>query len=735
MIVRVAVGLARNPTPEHRWRRVAVLVSATVFMLLILAAASVVVMMHRESERVEQRTALLASEPSPTDLDLAYGDDVWRGEQYLAVWMEPAGEKRPILPPGMDQLPEPGQAVVSPALDREAASNPDLAKRYPNRLVLDSVGVRSEDELFAYIRVPEDRTISGDLVKELSGDTEAVRVRAFGLPTGNSTSYGLDPLSPTPTVSQTVAGVVGFLIVPGLIVLTVGLAAASVVRERRFEVLRWIGASRRTLAALAILETMLLAVPGLVAATIFWTIISPSLERVPFVGHTAVRGDLELPWWLLLAGLGAGVAVTALVAIMVTTGTSILRRAETARPRPASERVSLTLLRAAPLSIAFLLLALGWLIRGPIGGIFNLGGIVAMIAGVPFVFPNVLRATGIMLGKLKSVPASIAGRGLEWDPLRAARPFLGVAALLIVTLAGSGYIALAGQVGTSSLPTEGTQPAVIIEWLDPQPDDFIRLSNAIGAGLVVPFGEGAHEHENGRTHEHSNGDALVIGAKCSQLAPYFPGTSCSSEAPYRLAEDMERKLTETMAPAAHSPDTEVRLAPAQDIAMDGRALAIDNAPLETLEGRVRGAAMRLLPAPYVYSWLSSLGQASPLVSWIAGGIVAAAIALTLGCLTSLIDRLLGTHRHRRHLLNLGVSPRRLAAIEAWLFAAPYGSVAAISFCAGLMVCVLIVGIFPEDITMPWRGVIITLGIALVVGLAGTMSMALFGAKSVRENPE
>jgi len=37
----------------------------------------------------------------------------------------------------------------------------------------------------------------------------------------------------------------------------------------------------------------------------------------------------------------------------------------------------------------------------------------------------------------------------------------------------------------------------------------------------------------------------------------------------------------------------------------------------------------------------------------------------------LVDRLLATRLSRRHLLALGLTPRRLASLEAWLFAVPY----------------------------------------------------------------
>lgn len=169
MIFRIAAGLTWNSALEHRWRRVAVPVSAAVFMLMMLAGSSVVAMVQREAHRDAARTALVATKPSPEDLLLTRGDDVWGGEQFAVIWIEPAGEAKPVLPPGMTRFPKPGQAVVSPELDRLSSHDPALAARYPNHLVLKPDGIRSGGELFAYVRMPEDRTLAGNL--------RAVRVR------------------------------------------------------------------------------------------------------------------------------------------------------------------------------------------------------------------------------------------------------------------------------------------------------------------------------------------------------------------------------------------------------------------------------------------------------------------------------------------------------------------------------------------------------------------------------
>lgn len=708
MIFRIAAGLACNPAPEHRWRRVTVPVAAAIFMLLLLIATSIVSMIQLEAQRTEQRSALWADTPSATDLFLAVRDDVWRGEQFPVVWMEPAGEEKPVLPPGVEQVPEPGQAIVSPALARMASRNPELARRYPNRAVLGSEGIRSGDELFAYVRIPEGRT--------LEEDSTADRIHAFGTTSGNGSFTPLSMQPPVP-IMPVAAGVLGFLVLPGLVVLAVGLAAASEVRDKRFGVLRWLGASSRTLVALAVLETLILAFLGLVAATVFWSVLSRRLEWIPIVGHGIVRGDLMLPWWVLVVELCVGVVVTAVLAIAVTTILpAILHRHTNAGPRPASERISMTPLRTLPLVAAVIAFVLGGVVGGNLAGTLNLFGILAAIIGVPLILPSALRVVGARLGRLESVPASIAGRGLQWDPVRAARPFVGVATLLVVALAGSGFIAVARYVETTP-PTNSQTQAVAVRWLDPQPSDSTRLANGLGSGLVAP------------TYE--NGNKLIVGADCYKLAQYFSKANCNPEAPFKLPAEIEPILAETS--LYGGPTTEVRLASADEVTAGGSALVLDNSSLKALDGRVREAAMQTLPAPYVYSPLSFVMRESPLVPWIIGGVTVAAISLATGCLLSLVDRLLVARKNHRHLLNLGLASRRLLALEAWLFAAPYAAVVGVGLCAGVAICSLMAGI--SGVPVPWPTVGLLVGIAVLIGLLGVAGVTLFGARGVHENTE
>lgn len=97
------------------------------------------------------------------------------------------------------------------------------------------------------------------------------------------------------------AGLLVGLVIPGLVVLAVGLSAGSSMRTRRFDVLHALGVSRATQRRVGTEETMILALPGALIGTLGWAVASPWLASVPVVGRRVVRGDPTLPWWALLA--------------------------------------------------------------------------------------------------------------------------------------------------------------------------------------------------------------------------------------------------------------------------------------------------------------------------------------------------------------------------------------------------------------------------------------------------
>jgi hypothetical protein len=124
---------------------------------------------------------------------------------------------------------------------------------------------------------------------------------------------------------------------------------------------------------------------------------------------------------------------------------------------------------------------------------------------------------------------------------------------------------------------------------------------------------------------------------------------------------------------------------------------------------------------------------SPLIPWLMSGLAISILVLGLGCLLSLVDRMLGARKHHRHLVNLGLVPRQLVQLEAWQFAVPYVAVATLGTTVGLLICNLITG--GTSTPFPWQAMGTVIAVVVTIGLIGTVSVALLGARSIQESPE
>ena len=719
-LLRLAVGLARSSAPEHRWRRLAVPLSALLFMVLVLAATSVVVMVQRQNDRDAGRRVEISSRPAATDAFMRFGTDVWASKRIVLAWIEPATRvDTPVLPPGMERFPEPGQAVVSPELARLVDANPALTRRYGRPLVLGEQGLQTGGELLAYLRPPAGRRIGGeDSAVQRRGGQWLGRgpvIRASGFGRGSGLSPG-EPVS-TAEVAQAAFGLLG---PPALIVLMIGLAAASRVRDHRFQVLAALGAPRRTVRALAALESLVLAVPALMAAALVWAIVTPRVVELPLLDYRVVRGDLVMPLWLLGAEF---IAAMALCAAGSVAALEVRRRRLT--PRPVQEGSGLSALAIAPLAGAAGAFVLAGVIGGDAAPRLNALGITLVIAGTPLMLPALLRSVGRVVGRSRRVALSLAGSAMTWDPRRAARPFMGLGALVVVALVAAGYTALmihSSEEGRAS----GDAHAVSVEWREAEAGDLARLEAELGTGLVVPFQRGSG-HDGASVHIH--GADLAIGASCPRLATAIRALECDPDDPYVLSGAAARRLA-TVVGVGSEPG--IGLVPRSRLERSGAAFTLDDSSLRALDESTRTAALAAVPAPIVGSAIDREAVTSSLVGWIGAGGIVAALALAIACLLSLVDRLLAARQQHRHLLNLGISPSQMTVLTGALFAVPYGVMAAFGLGTGLVICFMLLD---PGVPVPRAAIAATVGTTVAVGVAGSGLLAAYGSRQTLREAE
>lgn len=699
MIGRLAVELAFSREPEHRWRQVATPVAVVVAVTLVMIGASVIALFQREVARKDVRAPTVAMSASPSDLLLSETPAEWNGESFSVMWIEPAGDAASVIPPGLDALPEPGQAAVSPALDRAIRSDPDLAGRFPNRIVIGNAGTQSGDELFAYVRVPEGRTL---------GET-ALRVSGFG--------RSVEPLDQEMVAGATVQvdhtvrdGALGAMAsawLPALIILWVGVTAGSSARDRRVDLLARLGASRRQIRLLVAIETLVLVAPAALAASIAAAVALASMTRIPIVDRFVLPGDLGLPVAVVVAVVGIVTVLTLDIAWLTTDG-----RPQSPPPtRARTSAVGFAGLRLLPVAVSAAAVMTGFVLGGETGSFLKVLGLIATVVAVPVLMPILVRIAGELVAEGRSLVSLLAGRAMSREAGRVTRPFATLASVVVIALLATAYMALASRIERS--PTAQIDGTVVgLSWLDQQAGDLESIRRALPGIDLVPV----------RQAEMSG--TVTIEASCPALASLGLLRDCAEGDSWRLTPEDRQQL----AFLVRMPPDSIRLSPPAAPGERVSLLVFDRTGRDAhaTMADVGEVAVRLLGPSSVVVLDVRVLRSSPLVDWLRGAVAVALVGLFTAGLVASVDRIIATRRRRRVLGWIGAAPRFLRRLEGWLFVLPYSVVALGSFMAGLAICVLVAA--STDIGMPWRGIGGTAVLVTITGAIGAVAVMTLGVR-------
>lgn len=697
MMARLGLRLAMSRSPEHRWRQVALPAAVAGSLLAVLLWPGLVRMAGRQQARIEDRAPVLGQADGPRDLLMAPRADAWAGKQYAVTWLAASSEAVPVLPPGVGRLPGPGEAFVSPALDRLARREPLLASRYPNREVIGDEGILSGDELLAYVGLPADRVPSN-----------AFLVNGFGSGAGGSNRRGFELAEP-PSPKHVAAGGALFLALPALIALVAGASVASRTRDHRFRVLHWLGAPPSALVKLAVAETLVLTAPPAIAVTVAWTALSGSIGLIPILNVHPLKGDLAIPW-PLAAIEAAGVVAAACVFSAMGAVLQNRRRGEGTRAVVGSP--ALSWVRALPLTVALLSLVARPLVHGSAHDGLLLLAIAAGTLGLVVLLPVLMRWCGQLLGSGRSVLLLLAGRSLAWDPIRVARSHAGAVVLITLVLVGIGYIAWR-DAEVRAAPLE-SRAGISVGWPNEKPGDLERLGESL-PGLVLA-----------RWRWSPDGSVAEVEAPCDRLAP-VAGLTCDSSHPYALDGAGVAALARLLGapPGMGVAVTLVdHLAPSESTG--GQVLVLGSGDPLPLEDRVRTAAMLMLPASVVRGPSEAGMSYGPAHHWTIAGMTMAAIVLGAATLLAAVDRRLAREREGTRLRRLGMGERSIKALEAAMVAVPFATAVLASGALGLLFCRLILDQAQTPAPMPWGPIGSLSAVVAGAALAGGLAVAVFG---------
>lgn len=480
--VRFALAVAFSRDRRALWRQVSLIVGSAIAVVTVLLTVAVPLASSEGYQHGAARSPLytastpdggVGSSPDGAKVEIVSRGTLAAGQQVATVWIRPAAghESDPdVVPPGLTELPAPGEAVLSPGLIASGVTAEDLGWASSDAgsgangsIGLD--GLMTASEPLIYVRPAEGRSL---------GEGGAVYY-ATGFGPEQSEGYPAFAMDPELLTARTMLlGSIGVLLLPGLVVLISSARARSGVRDQRLGLMIAFGVREGVARRILAIEAGSLALVGAAIGAGIYALAALGRE-VPIPG-TSLRllpGALSVPWFASVMAV-LGVAV---VAAAVSASGRVITRYGTSSPRRPRAfwagllGVCLVGIVASGTSLNPLSLftpnpeqASLWL--------FALATLVALVA-TPLAVP-VLCYWVAGLFRESSRPALwAASHRIRHNAVHLAR-IPAILALLVV-ISSTATAIWGASVLTQQEGRESAQTTVNLSWRDPQPSDIEQI--------------------------------------------------------------------------------------------------------------------------------------------------------------------------------------------------------------------------------------------------------------------
>ncbi|GAA2453453.1 ABC transporter permease [Streptomyces macrosporus] len=484
---------------------------------VLMVAASVPAMLDaRDARGAVRGVSVFAPDAERSDRSALFLEEgtEFRGKNVHGQVLQPDGD-RPPVPPGLREVPGPGEMAVSPAL-RELLSSPEgelLRERLPYRIV-DTIGEKG-------LVGPRELTyvLGSDGLDEIG---TAHRIDHFG------TDHEPDALDAVLLLLVVVVCVV--LLLPVAVFIATAVRFGGERRDRRLAALRLVGADSRTVRRIAAGESLVGALLGLAVGAALFLPTRLLIGEAELFGISVFPSDVRPGAPLLALILVAVPACAVAVTLFALRGVTIEPLGVV---RHSGVRGRRLWWRLVPPVVGLLLLA------PSIGGIGSdeetidtyriATGIVLLLIGVTAVLPWLVET---VVGRLRGgpLPVQLAVRRLQLDSGPAARAVGGI------TVAVAGAIAVqmlfSGVSGAYTKET-GQDPGraqVHVTGSVADGDEARELTERLDAAEGVRNALGTTNGHYLAVGEDPNGDApytQVTVADCATLRELARITTCA----------------------------------------------------------------------------------------------------------------------------------------------------------------------------------------------------------------
>lgn len=391
--------------------------------------------------------------PSPDPLWATLGIDFYDSKSITRVDVAATGPQSPV-PPGIPQLPGPGQYYASPALSDLLRSAPaaELGDRYPESQIgtIGAAALPAPDSLMIIV---------GHTADELSHAPGAAQVASIAT-TSPSSCTGCYAGINASVMSLILAVTSAALLFPILIFIGTATRLSAARREQRLAAMRLVGATPRQVSVISAVESTVAAAAGTAVGFGLFFLLRVPLAAVPFTGERFYPGDLSI-----------GLIDVLLVAIGVPLAAAVVARIALRRVRISPLGVDRRVTPRHPRAYRLIPLAVGigelayFVGRRPesTSGQIQayLTGALLMMAGLVIAGPWLTMAAARVMARRTNRPATlIAARRLADNPQAGFRAISGLVLALFVTTTAVGvmttFVAERGDARSGDATAEDT---------------------------------------------------------------------------------------------------------------------------------------------------------------------------------------------------------------------------------------------------------------------------------------
>ncbi|MFJ9518104.1 FtsX-like permease family protein [Kitasatospora sp. NPDC101801] len=405
---------------------------------LLLVATAVPAILNARGDRGAARddspsSYSVAVQPTAETIVTGRTDTTYRGQDVYGRLVQPDGD-RPLLPPGLDELPAPGEMFVSPELGKLLASPEGalLKERLGHQVsgTIGEAGLLGPHELAYYAG-------ADNLVPH---DQNPTRIDSIGRPNLS------EALGPFLTLLVIITVVV--LLMPVAILIATAVRFGGERRDRRLAALRLVGADAHMTRRIAAGEALFGALIGLAMGLGLFAGGRQLIDTVELWRISVFASDVS-PSPLLVALIVVGVPVTAVAVTLFALRTVSIEPLGVARNTGTARRRLWWRLTLPVVGVALLSPMIGGL--SPDRSVNEpkiAAGAVLLLVGTTALLPWVMET---VVGRMRGgpLPLQLATRRIQLDSGAAARMVNGIT----VAVAG----AIAAQMLFSGLESRYTQ--------------------------------------------------------------------------------------------------------------------------------------------------------------------------------------------------------------------------------------------------------------------------------------